>query len=245
MLKFVDSHCSESSGRCPTPLERFHSFMLSTSRSALSSTDFFKPDKAVCAPFPMPLPFPVGSGKQKNSQTFSRLNDGLSRRDTLAQCWVNWQVVLLNFLSCGCPKSHTGYPRVPPFLSQVHHDISQRLLADARHFVHSSGGDMPTSGRGRAHICNMINSHAPGYSSHSHLAGISCRPPTPHTTSAHTVAGNIDLSRISLPKSAGLIQPLDFLCPERARVFKGLNKIVLPHNLWPTPGVKPCMMIDP
>ena len=51
--------------------------------------------------------------------------------------------------------------------------------------------------------------------------------------------------RVSLPERAGLCSPGNYLCAERAGVYRDLERIILPEESWrypiPNPIPKPCM----
>ena len=197
----------------------------------------------------MPLPFSLGSADDRYSQVGSFCNSELLSF-LVVRRWVNHIIAVMNFTLAGHPKGRIKYPEVPPSISDVQLEIVSRLMADAHQLVRCTGGVIPSVGRGRASIHEALQHHANNYTSKNSMPNTtsnsnptsnispSTRVPSP------TVAQAIDMSRIALPKNAGCVDPALHLCPERAKVFKDLSVLVKPHCEWPSPGVRPCMMVS-
>ena len=103
------------------------------------------------------------------------------------------------------------------------------MLRTARRFCSSPGKQIPTVGRGRGRLHEMLVNCSHNYS--QHVLPNSC------------IAEQVDPSRVSLPVCAGVCEPVSVLCPERARVVRDLNKIVMPVSMQPELLPKPCHMI--
>lgn len=149
-----------------------------------------------------------------------------------AKLWVNWQVSYFNYLTLGCPKARIDTSVIPSSISPVQRQIVSHLLVEARHFCAASGGEIPSLGRGRAHLRKLIARNTSTYQFSTNTS-----------TSTSTVAEPIDLKRIAMPTHAGRVQPHKYLCPERAKVLEDLNTIVLPEDSWPLPATRPCQLL--
>jgi hypothetical protein len=184
-------------------------------------------------PFPMPLPFPEVLGDDRvnrkvidSKHTFSRRRLGL---DHSAKTWVNLQVGFYSFLALGCPRSPAEGRRCFGPLTKTQEEVRDRLLRHARCFCANSGGEIPTVGRGRARLKEMLAAASGAYGAH---------PGT--REDLVTTARDVDLERVSLPTSAGGISPLSHLTAEQAAIFKDLRCIIKPDHEQPSETLKPC-----
>jgi hypothetical protein len=69
-----------------------------------------------------------------------------------------------------------------------------------------------------------------------------------HTGLNNTVAKDVEPERISLPRVAGVVRPVDVvsrgLRPERVAVLRDLSQLELPVEEWPLQTLRPCHRID-
>ena len=61
----------------------------------------------------------------------------------------------------------------------------------------------------------------------------------------NVVAKQVCSDHISLPPTAGILDPGSALCPERQRVLRDMSKIIQTEEQWPDPLPRPCCMVDP
>ena len=160
------------------------------------------------------------------------------RRTRGVQKWVALQLAYLNFIRLGRPSRP---PRQGLFCWEARADfgdVYSRLERDARRFCASSGGEIPSLGRGRARLSRALQLGAQlPYSRVSADAAQS------------EVAREIEIERIALPTVAGTIRPSDVIkdgaCPERAAVAADLRRLELPVDLWPNPTLTQSRPVGP
>lgn len=141
-----------------SPFTRFFSCMLKTSigrgfdHSTASASAV-----AGDAPFPMLLSFPEAHGRKVSEVNGKEESKGPRRA---AMQWVNWTLAYFSWLSLGgrgakadgwLAQTHAGS------LSSLQLDIAHRLLRDALAFLRDSGGEIPSLGRGRARLRDMLD----------------------------------------------------------------------------------------
>lgn len=109
----------------------------------------------------------------------------------------------------------------------------------ARPYVRSTGGEIPTVGRGRAWLFHALPETS--WLDYFHSA---VSPNMPNA-----VAREIDVDRVSLPVQAGRVRPVDVLSsaprPGSAQVCRDLRRLEGPLAAWPNPTLRPCQRIAP
>ena len=153
-------------------------------------------------------------------------------------CLVGYQICAINFLTLDRPNQPPTQKRYTIGYISVFVDTIARLTRFARKFVSSSGGAVPSTGRGRARLSDAL-SRATG---HSYNYDRLYKYQAPNT-----IAKDVELERVAFPSQGGIIHPSELLRlggkPERASVAKNLFRVVKPPGLWPWPTLHPCHRI--
>ena len=143
-------------------------------------------------------------------------------------------VVVHNFVALGRPSrshDHCDYLVASDSGSLEFH---QRAWRFARRFVSTTGGEIPSIGRGRANLAEILRV---GSQNPYHKR---CCEKIPRT-----VARDVEIERIASPSVAGTLRPIDIIplgkkCPERAHVVADLNQLKKPVLDWPRETLRAC-----
>ena len=181
----------------------------------------------------MPLPFPEILGFANKAEGTSGSGRFTKRRQGqlhAAKALVNLQVGYYSFIALGCPRSPARGLKCCGVLFNYQLEIRDRLLSQAPLFCASSGGEIPTVGRGRARLRDMLA--AASGSSYTAITGT--------REALVTSAKDVEIERASLPKHARAISPLSHLTQEQCKVFKDLSVIVKREAEQPPETLRPC-----
>ena len=224
--------------RWMTPFGRFYEKCLNSTLSwtRRRGTGFASGGTDVISVFPMPLPFPEvfqGRGQHLPLRAFEARR---RRKKLCSKHMANALVCICNFLDAGCPKGGPPCEFPDRELSPAQVEATRRLSSDAEIFCARSGGDIATTGRGRGRLNNMILNSSNRYGlGEKQLKGVDA---------AVTVAEKVQPRMVSLPEKAGQLRGVDHMCPERAKVFRDLQSIVLEPDQVPAKGCRACHMLE-
>ena len=213
------------------PLQRLHSWLDRARRNPpLSSPGTSSPDgEGVRASFlPTHLPLPPAEVIASLSGTERASETALAHRS--AWLLTEWLVCIYNYFEMRCAKSSRVYQsylgpwKVSAQQEKAVFGLYHRLIG----FCKTRAGDVWT--RGRKTLLESLKELESRNLKPGDCAQIYNRPPKP-----------VLPERVSLPERAGLCSPENYLCAERARVYRDLEKIILPEESWRYPIPKPCM----
>ena len=186
------------------------------------------------APLPMMLPYPeVLSRRGGLEQCVSSATSCLEQR---SKYWVNIQVAYANYILCGQPKGSQKSEWMSRPLCAQQTSAARGWLDDARLFLKSSGGELPTLGRGRARLLHLVGNVATPMDANVNRMVTS--------VNADAYAQTVIPEKVSLPGRVAGLRPAEVLCPERARVVRDLNRIVLPDDKVPPLCIRSCHKIS-
>ena len=169
--------------------------------------------------FPCALPYPdaLAGG--------SRL-DGISKR-WWAKRWVNALFSWNNYIVLGCPESEGGYePQAGYHVGRNVRRCADRLLGEIMafsseelisfsHVVEGKRTDVEMA-------LDLVEDNDLGY----------VQPPGNFPNFKKTNTLSVVADRVAIPDSAGLVDPIQHLPPERAAVLKDLHQLKLPEEQW-------------
>lgn len=169
--------------------------------------------------FPCALPYPdaLAGG--------SRLN-GISKR-WWAKRWVNALFSWNNYIVLGCPESEGGYePQAGYHVGRNVRRCADRLLGEIMafsseelisfsHVVEGKRTDVEMA-------LDLVEDNDLGY----------VQPPGNFPIFKKTNTLSVVADRVAIPDSAGLVDPIQHLPPERAAVLKDLHQLKLPEEQW-------------
>lgn len=169
--------------------------------------------------FPCVLPFPevVSVGKI--------LRRASTRKVVWAKRWVNCLFSFYNFVELGCPDRVERYePRGGFYQGPEVRTAGERLLGEIMTF--SSLGIQEFSHKcesgGKEEVQNLLAAmEDPSFSYFSKPLDLTM-----------TTALPVHASRIAIPSTAGTVDMLQHLPPERAKIVADLERLRLPEHLW-------------
>ena len=218
-----------------TPFGRFHR-QLTRSTLACQRSGAVKASSACSGEtvFPLPIPYleaelEVGAGGDHPR----RLEHQGALKSLGTARLVNMLCSLLSFFEAGCPRGQGSFELGSGELNSAQQLVVRRLEQEAILFSSSSGGDIASSGRGRARLAAAVTTAA-------RSASVYNKATSKGDSSLVQVAEDVDLSRISFPDRAGLLAGAEVMSPERARVFRDLEQIILPEEQVPKIGIRSC-----
>ena len=212
------------------PLQRFQSWLDRARRNPpLSSPGTSSPDgEGVRASFlPTRLLLPPAEVTASLNSTERASETALAHRS--AWLLTEWLVCIYRYFEMHPPKSSRVYQsylgpwRVKPQQENAIFGLYRRLVS----FCTTRAGDVWT--RGRKTLLESLKELESKNLKPGDCAQIYNRPPKP-----------VLPERVSLPERAGLCSPENYLCAERARVYRDLERIILPEESWRYPIPKPC-----
>ena len=116
-------------------------------------------------------------------------------------------------------------------------DAYRRLQRAVQRFLSASGGPVPSLGRGRANIARSLKKGA--RSPYSFISG------RRRQEDSNTVALDVDLDLIALPKVAGAVEPWRVIdTPERAAAAANLSKLERSKDERPSPTIQACHRVN-
>ena len=180
--------------------------------------------------FPMPLPFRdvLEEASETSAKTFEARK---ARKRICAQQLGNLLVAMLSFVEMGCPRGFAPVQFPSGELSAEQEAIARRLHVHAEEFCAASGGPIPSTGRGRARLQEMILATGCRYNEGGRKA---------KACSTVTIAQQVIPEQVSLPRHAGHLRGVDVMCPERASVFRDLSCLELDRTDLPSTRVRSC-----
>ena len=147
---------------------------------------------------------------------------------------TEWLVALLTYYELGCPK----------FTTQLVNALGSWQVSTRQNIaiLELFEGTIPFCraqpsedwSRGRKTLYDTISSF---YSNDVVVGDVS--------SCNNVAARQVRNEHISLPSTAGILDPCTALCPERQRVLKDMRQIIKPEEQWPDPLPRPCFMVDP
>lgn len=169
--------------------------------------------------FPCALPYPdaLAGG--------SRLN-GISKR-WWAKRWVNALFSWNNYIVLGCPESEGGYePQAGYHVGRNVRRCADRLLGEIMAFSSEELISFSHVVKGKRTDVEMaldlVEDNDLGY----------VQPPGNFPIFKKTNTLSVVADRVAIPDSAGLVDPIQHLPPERAAVLKDLHQLKLPEEQW-------------
>jgi hypothetical protein len=131
---------------------------------------------------------------------------------------------LFSFWECGCPDAASDFvdswkERASP-LSRAY---AWRLLEDVRRFCRSGELSACSLDGARKRVSEVLNEV---------LTSAYGEPMRDCSGVSNSVACEIDPLRISLPASAGLVDPLPFLYPSQQAVHNDMSSLLIPQEEW-------------
>ncbi len=220
-----------------TPFGRFYSKLAASTLSARrqrNGTSTAEPQGSSCA-FPTPLPFVQVLDQRVVEAGAKPFEIRRRRRQRSSKQFANLLVALLNFLELGWPKGQVRLDLGQGELNAEQQVVARRCLECAQTFGAGTGGEIPAQGRGRARLKNMIDSLGTFYGDNR---------PMQRDQRCVTVALPVTSDKVSLPAKAGQLYGADFMCEERAKVFRDLSVLKRDSEALPSHSVRPCHMID-
>ena len=172
---------------------------------------------------PMALPFPHAESASSISQNPSKRIDQRHKYRVLAQRWANRLIAVFNLFDQGALafKNVQHLSRQP--LTKVQSTYANLLVVDLLRWVRSEVPDNALPGSGRsAKLESIMNRIALlGYGSFAEVSKLA----------SHAL--HVDPSRVSLPETAGLVDPAKYLEEPMRSQYLAVHKRHLPACLWP------------